>query len=70
MNNFDYIRKKNIKEPNPNWLEIPDYQYRLLIIGGSASGKTISLFNLISHQQILIKFIDMIKIHMEQGINC
>ena len=45
MNNFDYIRKENIKEPNPNWLEIPDYHYRLLIIGGSASGKTISLFH-------------------------
>ena len=70
MSNFDYIRKENIKQPNSNWLEIPDYHYRLLIIGGSASGKTISLFNLISHQQILIKFTDMTKIHMEQGINC
>ena len=42
------IRKENIKEHNPNWPQIPDHPYRLLITGGSGSGKTKSLFNLLS----------------------
>ena len=44
------IRKENIKEHNPNWPQIPDHPYRLLITGGSESGKTKSLFNLLSQQ--------------------
>ena len=35
---------EKIKELNPNWPEIPDHSYRILIIGGSESGKTNSLF--------------------------
>ena len=49
MINFD-ITKKIIKKDNPNWPEIPDHPYRILIVGGSGSGKTNSLFNLINHQ--------------------
>ena len=37
MINFDYIPKEDIKQPNPNWPEIPDHPYRMLIIGGSGS---------------------------------
>ena len=37
-------------EHNPNWPQIPDHPYRILIIGGSGSGKRNSLFNLINHQ--------------------
>ena len=44
------LKKKNIKEHNPNWPQIPDHPYKILIIGVSQSGKTNSLFNLISHQ--------------------
>ena len=40
MINVDYITKENIKEHNPNWIQIPDYLYRILIIGRSESGKT------------------------------
>ena len=40
----------NIKEHNPNWPQIPDHPYRILIIEGSGSEKTNSLFNLRSHQ--------------------
>ena len=39
MFNFDYIIKEDIKKHNPNWPKIPDYPYRILIIGGSGSGK-------------------------------
>ena len=34
MINFDDLIKENIKEHNPNWPEIPDYPYRILIAGG------------------------------------
>ena len=36
---------------NLNWSYIPDYPYRILIIGGSGSGKTNVLLNLIKHQR-------------------
>ena len=50
MLNFDYITKEDVEEHNPNWLEIPDHPYRILIAGGSESGKTNSLLNLINHE--------------------
>ena len=39
-----------MKEHNPNWPQIPDHTYRILTIGGYGSGKTKSLFNLLSQQ--------------------
>ena len=51
------ISKENIQEHNPNWLQIPDHPYRILIIGGSGSGKTNTLFNLISRQSDIEKVI-------------
>ena len=36
---------------NPNRSYIPDHPYRILIIGGSGSGKTNVLLNLMKHQQ-------------------
>ena len=47
---FDYISKEDIKVHNPNWPEIPDYLYRMLIIGSSGSGKANSLLNLINNE--------------------
>ena len=35
---------------NSNWPYNPDYPYRILIIGGSGSGKTNVLLNLIKDQ--------------------
>ena len=45
--NFDNIAKENRKDHNP---QITDHQHRMLIIWGSGSGKTNSLFNLINQQ--------------------
>ena len=50
MITFDNVIKDNIKEHNPNQPRIPDHPYRILINGGSESGKINSLFNLISQQ--------------------
>ena len=58
MTNFDDVTKEKIKEHNPNLPQIFDHPYRILIIGGSVSGKTNSSFNLISHQP------DIDKIHL------
>ena len=69
MFNFDYITKEDIKEHNPNWPEIPDYPYRILIVGGSGSGKTNALLNLINHEADIDKIIYMLKIHMKQNKN-
>ena len=49
MINFDDVIKENIKEHNPNWPEVPDHQYRILIVGGSRYGKTNALLNPILH---------------------
>ena len=50
MINFDDVTKESIKKHNQNWSQIPDYPYRILVIGGSGSGKTNSLFNLINQE--------------------
>ena len=50
MINFHDITKESKKERNPNWPQIPDHPYGLLIIGSSGFGKTNRLLNLISHQ--------------------
>ena len=47
MKNYD--KSVEIKH-NLNWSYIPDHPYRILIIGGSGSGKTNVLLNLIKHQ--------------------
>ena len=48
--NFDDVVKENIKEYNPNWPQIPDHSYRILINAGSGSRKTNSLFDLTNYQ--------------------
>ena len=40
MIKFDDITKENTKKHNPNWPQIPDHPYRILIIEGPGSGKT------------------------------
>ena len=50
MINFDEYTNENMIEHNLKWSYIPDHPYRILIIGGSGSGKTIALLNLINNQ--------------------
>ena len=48
--NLDSITNENNKKHNEKWPYIPDHPYRILIIGGSGSGKTNTLLNLIKEQ--------------------
>ena len=50
MINLDSITNENNKERNDKWPYIPDHLHRILIIGGSGSGKTNALLNLIKEQ--------------------
>ena len=50
MINFDEYINENKRKHNPNWPYIPDDPHRILIIGGSGSGKTNALINLINNQ--------------------
>ena len=58
MINFDEYTNESKKEHNLNWPYIPDHPYKILIIGGSGTGKTNALLNLINNQQ------DIDKIHL------
>ena len=55
MINFDSVTKENIKEHNPNWPQIPDHPCRILIVGGSGSGKVNMLLNIINYQPDIYK---------------
>ena len=67
MFKFGYITKEHIIEHNPNWPEIPDHPYRILIIGGSGSGKTNALLNLINHVLNIDNIYLYSKIHTKQN---
>ena len=51
MISYDNVTKENIKHYYPNWPQILDHPYRILIIGGSGSGKINALLNLIKKKQ-------------------
>ena len=46
----DNYTNENKLEHNPQWPYIQDHPYRILIAGGSGSGKTNALLNLINNQ--------------------
>ena len=50
MINFDDYVNENKTVHNKNWPYTPDHPYRILIIGGSGSGKTNVLLNLIERK--------------------
>ena len=55
MINLDSITNENNKKHNEKWPYIPDHPYKILIIGGSGSGKTNALLNLINEQNDIDK---------------
>ena len=50
MINFDDYVTENKTQDNSKWPYIPDHPNRILIIGGSGSGKANALLNLINNQ--------------------
>ena len=70
MKNYDQSAKIN---HYPNCPYIRDHPSQMLINGGSGSGKTNALLNLINQRPdiaILTKLIYTSKIHSNQNINC
>ena len=50
MINFDDYANENKTQHNLKWPYIPDHPFRILMIGGSGSGKTNAVLNLINNQ--------------------
>ena len=70
MISFDDVTNgNNRKKQNPNCPCIPDHPYVILIIGGSTSGKTNLLLNLISHQPDADKLYHQAKDPFQANIN-
>ena len=55
MINFDDYTNEKIIEQNSKWPYTPDHPYRILIIGGSGSGKTNALLDLLNNQPDIVK---------------
>ena len=55
MINLDNIVNNDNEKHNEKWPYIPDHPYRILIIGGSRSGKTNTLLHLINEQKDIDK---------------
>ena len=55
MINLDNIVNNKNEEHNEKWPYIPDHPYRMLISGGSGSGKTNTLLHLINQQEDIDK---------------
>ena len=55
MINLDNIINDNNEEHTEKWPYIPDHLYKILIIGGSGSGKANTLLNLINEQNDIDK---------------
>ena len=70
MINSGNYTNENKTEHNQKWPYIPNHPYRTFIIGGSGSGKTNALLNLINNQLDIDKiYVYMQKIYMKQNIN-
>ena len=55
MINLESITNENNKKHNEKWPYIPDHPYRIIMIGGSGSGKTNALNNLRNEQSDIDK---------------
>ena len=66
MINLEDVTTGNIKKYNQNWAQISGIPYRILMIGGSGSGKTNALIDLIKKQDdVNYSFIDKIYWYVE-----
>ena len=70
MINLGSITNENNKEHNEKWPYIPDHLYRIMIIGGSGSGKTNALLNLINEQDDIDKIYSYAKDLSEPKYEC
>ena len=61
MINLDNCTNESKIEHNSKWPYIPDHPYRILIVGGSGSGKINALLNLISNQTDIDKIFLYVK---------
>ena len=61
MNFYDYTHENKTKH-NSMWPYIPDHSYRILIIGGSGSGKTNALLNSVNNQPDIFKVLSRSKL--------
>ena len=55
MIHLDSFTNENNKKHNEKWPYIPDHPYRILIVGGSGSGKRNTCNNLINEQNDIDK---------------
>ena len=69
MINFDNFANENKIEHNPKWPYIPDHPYRIFVVGGSRSGKTNALLNLINSRLDIDKIYLYAKDPYEKNIN-
>ena len=69
MISFDDYTNEIKSECNSKWPYTPDHTYRMLIIGGSGSGKTNVLHYLLGNQPDIDKIYLYGKILMKQNIN-
>ena len=69
MINIDDVTKENIQEHKPNWPELLDHAYRILVVGCSGSAKANTLLNLINHEPDIDKLFCTLMIHMKQNSN-
>ena len=55
MFNLGSITNENNNKHNEKWPYIPDHPYKIITVGGSGSGKTNALINLINEQNDIYK---------------
>ena len=66
MISYNDVTKGNINKHNLNWPQISDHPYRILTTGGSGTGKTNALLNLIKQQDDYVySIIDKIHLYLK-----